>query len=38
MPEHRFSVSDDPERFLSVGARFLGERLGTAEVVTLGTA
>jgi glutamate racemase len=38
MPEHRFAVSDDPERFLSVGARFLGERLATAEVVTLGTA
>lgn len=37
-PEHRFAVSDDPERFRAVGARFLGERLGTAEVVTLGTA
>ena len=35
---HRFAVSDDPERFRSVGARFLGERLGAAEVVTLGTA
>lgn len=35
---HRFAVSDDPERFLTVGARFLGGRLGTAEVVTLGTA
>lgn len=34
---HRFAVSDDPERFLSVGARFLGGRLGAAEVVTLGT-
>jgi len=37
-PEHRFAVSDDPERFLAVGARFLGGRLETAEVVTLGTA
>jgi glutamate racemase len=37
-PEHRFAVSDDPERFLAVGARFLGGRLGTADVVTLGTA
>ena len=36
--EHRFAVSDDPERFRAVGARFLGERLGKAEVVTLGTA
>jgi glutamate racemase len=35
---HRFAVSDDPERFRSVGARFLGARLGRAEVVTLGTA
>jgi len=35
---HRFVVSDDPERFRSVGARFLGERLAAAEVVTLGTA
>lgn len=34
---HRFAVSDDPERFRSVGARFLGARLGRAEVVTLGT-
>ncbi len=34
---HRFAVSDDPERFAAVGARFLGERLGEAEVVTLGT-
>jgi glutamate racemase len=34
---HRFAVSDDPVRFRSVGARFLGERLGEAEVVTLGT-
>jgi glutamate racemase len=37
-PEHRFAVSDDPERFLAVGARFLGGRLETADVVTLGTA
>jgi glutamate racemase len=36
--EHRFAVSDDPERFRTVGARFLGERLGKAEVVTLGIA
>jgi glutamate racemase len=35
---HRFAVSDDPDRFLAVGARFLGERLSAAEVVTLGTA
>jgi glutamate racemase len=35
---HRFAVSDDPERFLRVGARFLGSRLGAAEVVRLGTA
>jgi glutamate racemase len=34
---HRFAVSDDPVRFRQVGARFLGERLGAAEVVTLGT-
>ena len=34
---HRFAVSDDPVRFREVGARFLGERLGDAEVVTLGT-
>jgi glutamate racemase len=35
---HRFAVSDDPERFARVGARFLGERLGRAEVVTLESA
>lgn len=35
---HRFAVSDDPARFEQVGARFLGSRLGTAEVVSLGTA
>lgn len=34
---HRFAVSDDPVRFREVGARFLGARLGQAEVVTLGT-
>jgi glutamate racemase len=34
---HRFAVSDDPVRFQQVGARFLGGRLGRAEVVTLGT-
>jgi glutamate racemase len=34
---HRFAVSDDPIRFREVGARFLGARLGDAEVVTLGT-
>jgi glutamate racemase len=35
---HRFAVSDDPARFALVGARFLGERLTGAEVVTLGSA
>ena len=35
---HRFAVSDDPERFAKVGARFLGERLTGAEVVTLESA
>jgi glutamate racemase len=34
---HRFAVSDDPERFRAIGARFLGERLSGAEVVSLGT-
>jgi hypothetical protein len=29
-------VSDDEARFRQVGARFIGERLGTAEVVPLG--
>jgi glutamate racemase len=33
---HRFVVSDDEARFRQVGARFIGEKLGTAEVVTLG--
>jgi glutamate racemase len=33
---HRFVVSDDEPRFRQVGARFIGEKLGSAEVVTLG--
>jgi glutamate racemase len=33
---HRFVVSDDEARFRVVGARFIGERLGKAEVVALG--
>ena len=33
---HRFAVSDDEARFRQVGARFIGERLGEAEVVPLG--
>jgi hypothetical protein len=33
---HRFVVSDDQARFLQVGARFLGERLGQPELVRLG--
>jgi glutamate racemase len=32
---HRFAVSDDEARFRQVGARFIGERLGRAEVVPL---
>jgi len=32
---HRFTVSDDPARFVTVGSRFLGERLGEAELVAL---
>ncbi|MCL4865792.1 MAG: hypothetical protein KJZ47_07845, partial [Gemmatimonadales bacterium] len=32
---HRFAVSDDPERFAAVGARFLGDRLAQAEIVDL---
>jgi glutamate racemase len=35
-PLHRFVVSDDAARFLSVGSRFLGDRLREAEVVPLG--
>lgn len=34
-PLHRFAVSDDPERFRTVGARFVGERLGRTEVVSV---
>lgn len=34
---HRFAVSDDPARFGLVGARFLGDRLGMAELVSLET-
>jgi glutamate racemase len=33
---HRFVVSDDEARFRKVGARFIGDRLGRAEVVPLG--
>ena len=33
---HRFVVSDDEARFRMVGSRFIGERLGKAEVVSLG--
>ena len=33
---HRFVVSDDEPRFRQVGARFIGERLRSAEVVALG--
>jgi glutamate racemase len=33
--EHRFAVSDDEARFRAVGTRFIGERLGQAEVVPL---
>jgi glutamate racemase len=35
-PEHRFVVSDDEARFRQVGSRFIGEKLGKAEVVPLG--
>ena len=35
-PRHRFVVSDDEARFRLVGSRFIGERLGQAEVVPLG--
>jgi glutamate racemase len=34
--EHRFVVSDDEARFRQVGSRFIGDRLGKAEVVPLG--
>jgi glutamate racemase len=33
---HRFVVSDDEARFRLVGSRFVGEKLGAAEVVPLG--
>ncbi len=33
---HRFVVSDDEARFRLVGSRFIGERLGEAEVMPLG--
>src|SRR6476619_3878260 len=33
---HRFVVSDDEARFRQVGSRFIGERLGRAEVIPLG--
>ena len=32
---HRFAVSDDPQRFMSVGGQFLGERVKGVEVVVL---
>jgi glutamate racemase len=32
---HRFAVSDDEARFRQVGARFIGDRMGRAEVVPL---
>jgi glutamate racemase len=35
-PTHRFAVSDDEPRFRQIGARFIGDRLGQAEVVALG--
>ena len=34
-PQHRFAVSDDEARFRQVGARFIGERLGAAELVAV---
>jgi glutamate racemase len=34
--DHRFVVSDDEARFRQVGSRFIGERLGRAEVIPLG--
>jgi glutamate racemase len=33
---HRFAVSDDEARFRLVGSRFIGDRLGAAEVVGVG--
>jgi glutamate racemase len=34
-PSHRFFVTDVPERFLQVGARFLGRAIGSAEQVDI---
>jgi glutamate racemase len=34
-PQHRFAVSDDEARFRQVGSRFIGERLGAAELVAV---
>jgi glutamate racemase len=34
--QHRFVVSDDEARFRQVGSRFIGEKLGRAEVIPLG--
>jgi glutamate racemase len=33
---HRFAVSDDVARFRQVGSRFIGDRLGDAELVSVG--
>ena len=35
-PRHRFAVSDDEARFRLIGSRFIGDRLGRAEVVSVG--
>lgn len=35
-PAHRWLVSDLPDQFLRVGQRFLGERLGSVDVVSAG--
>lgn len=35
-PVHRFVASDDPDRFLRVGQRFLGSSIDRVEKVTLG--
>lgn len=35
VPEHRYYVTDVPERFLEVGARFLGRPIERAELVDL---
>jgi glutamate racemase len=34
-PLHRFAVSDDEARFRQVGSRFIGDRLGAAELVAV---